>query len=110
MSITVYSFEDRDGPSGSYTTQDYREAKEFARKNNLRVIANEYEWVDSEMVDDFTVPSPCAYCGAYAGQRDDVPSADDGAAWAEIAEEHYDNCEWVATRGHRVDPIKGGES
>jgi hypothetical protein len=51
----VYTFRDRDNDSfGSFHTQDYEEAKQYARENRLRIIGNEYEWADSEDLDDFT--------------------------------------------------------
>lgn len=56
MSITVYTFEGpRDNPyTGEYTTQDYQEADRYASVNGYRLIANEYEWADSEMIEDYT--------------------------------------------------------
>lgn len=53
-SITVYSFENANGPFGSYTTQNINDAREYGRNNALKVIANEYEFSDSELVEDFT--------------------------------------------------------
>ena len=43
----------------------------------------------------------CAYCAAsvHAG---DVPRADDDNAWAIAAREHYDGCEWIATKAHQA--------
>lgn len=53
--VTVYSFEGADGTDfGSYTTTNLNEAKEYGRTNALKVIANEYEFSDSELVEDFT--------------------------------------------------------
>lgn len=56
MTLTVYSFEDADGCESGYTTQDYADAKRYAAEYRLRVIANEFEWAESEVVDDFTGP------------------------------------------------------
>jgi hypothetical protein len=43
--ITEFTFEDADGNEpDTFTTQDYAEAVEHARRGHLRVIANEYEW------------------------------------------------------------------
>ena len=53
MTITVYSFEDAAGNDMGWTTQDYREAKRHAAEFNLAVIANKFEFSDSELVDDF---------------------------------------------------------
>jgi hypothetical protein len=32
-----------------------------------------------------------------------VPDADDDEAWGELAAEHDDDCEWIATRAHQRD-------
>lgn len=55
--ISVYSFEDRDGNEyGTFTTQDYQEAKAYAAENKLRVMENVYEWSEAIPVegDDYT--------------------------------------------------------
>jgi hypothetical protein len=58
--ISVYTFEHRraDGEyetyNGSYATQDYQQAKAYAQSVGLRIVANEYEWADSEPLDDYT--------------------------------------------------------
>lgn len=55
MTITVYTFEDAAGNEyGCWHTQDYEQAKAYARLGRLRIIANAFEWSDSEMLDDFT--------------------------------------------------------
>ncbi len=43
----------------------------------------------------------CAYCGQMV-KTVEAPSAGDDEAWAAIAEEHADGCEWVETRAHRI--------
>lgn len=53
MTITVYSFEKAGDEYGGFTTQDYAEAKEYARANRLLIIANEFEWAGSEPLDDY---------------------------------------------------------
>ncbi|HYH82284.1 MAG TPA: hypothetical protein VEX86_20915 [Longimicrobium sp.] len=53
MTITVYSFEKAGDEYGGFTTQDYREAKEYAAAHKLLIIANEFEWAESEPLDDF---------------------------------------------------------
>ena len=41
MTITVYSFEDHEGEEiGGFTTQNHIEARDYARANKLRMIAN----------------------------------------------------------------------
>lgn len=53
--IEVYAFEDKDGESASdWTTQDVREAREFAAQHRYKLIARQYEYTDSELVEDFT--------------------------------------------------------
>lgn len=54
--VTVYTFEDADGTEDTYTTQSAIEAKDRGQRERMRVIANEYEWTDSEMAWDFTPP------------------------------------------------------
>lgn len=55
MTIEVYSFQDADGDAATdWTTQNVTEAKDYARTHGYRLIANIYEWVDSEMVEDHT--------------------------------------------------------
>jgi len=55
MDIEVYTFEDADGDAfGSWTTQDISEARHYAIRHRLRIIANVYEWTDSELVEDYT--------------------------------------------------------
>ena len=44
----------------------------------------------------------CVYCNRIVSSGD-VPAVDDDAAWATLAEEHAEWCEWIATRAHRLD-------
>jgi hypothetical protein len=53
-SVEIYSFEDRDGVESTFTTRVIAEAKRFARENNLKLIANVFEFADSELVEDNT--------------------------------------------------------
>ncbi len=53
MTITVYTFRDANDSEWAFHTQDYQAAKAYAQANGLLVIANEYEWADSEPVDDY---------------------------------------------------------
>ena len=63
LTVTVYTFELRN-EDGTYEpdlaqwyTQDFQEADDYARTNQLRIIASEYEWADSELVgNDYTNP------------------------------------------------------
>lgn len=55
MSIEVYTFESADNtPFGSYSTQNISDAREYARKAKLRLIANTYTFEDSELIEDYT--------------------------------------------------------
>lgn len=71
--ITVYTFEDANGSEAGWTTGDYREARAYAAKHGYKVIANEYEWTDSEVVDDFTGSEDTE------GEADEDETADDSA-------------------------------
>lgn len=53
-SIELYTFENASGVEDSFTTHNPKEAEERAIKYGLRVIAQIYEWADSEVVWDFT--------------------------------------------------------
>ena len=55
MALTLYSFEDADGNEyGTWTTQNYDEAKKYAARYRLRIIGNEYEWSEAVPLDDYT--------------------------------------------------------
>lgn len=55
MTIEVYTFENADGDEwGFFTTQELEEARSYARENKLRLIANTFEWTDSELLEDHT--------------------------------------------------------
>ena len=59
--VTLYAFEDDDGAEQTFSTFNAVEAKDTARMNAWRCLANEYEWSDSEVVWDFTgKPGPRA--------------------------------------------------
>lgn len=52
----------------------------------------------------------CVYCYSIVTLRDDrgtpseaVPASSDDDAWEELAKEHAPDCEWIATRAHRID-------
>jgi hypothetical protein len=52
--ITVYTFEWRDGHVDSFTTQDPVKARERGEQYGFKVIANDFEFTDSELAWDFT--------------------------------------------------------
>lgn len=43
----------------------------------------------------------CADCGRDYSFPENVPDADDDEAWGELAAEHDDHCEWIATRAYQ---------
>ena len=57
-SVYLYTFENADGAEDTFSTFDFREARSRARKYEMRVISNEYEWTSSEVVCDFTEREP----------------------------------------------------
>jgi hypothetical protein len=60
MTYTRYIVEDADGNeacSTAFEESEYTEARDYASKIGGRVVAHEYEWTDSEVVDDFTQSS-----------------------------------------------------
>jgi hypothetical protein len=54
VNVVIYTTEDANGGGDDFQSYDYEEAKSYARKYERRVIANTFEFSDSEMVDDFT--------------------------------------------------------
>ena len=54
MTITVYTFEtENDEVATDYETQNLEEARVFAKENGYSLIANEYEWTDAELIEDY---------------------------------------------------------
>ena len=60
----------------------------------------------SDAVDAAEAPvvTECAYCGhdVQLVKGEHVAPVDDDEAWAALAREHGDLCEWIASRAHRV--------
>jgi hypothetical protein len=53
--------------------------------------------------DDEPTTVQCAYCNASVEYDDEpVPAVDDDDEWNRRAVEHTTDCEWIATRAHRV--------
>lgn len=69
MNITRYTLEDADGnnPDPFFETGDYSEARKYAQLNQCRLIANEFVFDDSSMVDDFTPELPVSSCDPGQG-------------------------------------------
>lgn len=57
--------------------------------------------INAEDVDGDSM-AECAYCGLWV-ENGEVPSHYDDDAWADLAEQHRDDCEWIHTRAHRRD-------
>lgn len=58
LQVTVYTVEarkreDTEYPHTDFYTQDYEKAKRYAEDNRLLLIANTYEWADSELLEDY---------------------------------------------------------
>jgi hypothetical protein len=61
--VTVYTLElpqhlgrTMSYPDGELWSYDEAEASAYAREKGYQLIANTYEWADSELVEDFSVP------------------------------------------------------
>lgn len=61
------------------------------------------EYRESECADEEV---ECAYCGRTHTPPSAVPALDDDEAWADMAPDHADYCEWIATRAHRVEVVR----
>lgn len=46
-------------------------------------------------------PEECADCLADVDSGLGVPAVSDDEAWEDLATQHRDDCEWIATRAHR---------
>lgn len=44
----------------------------------------------------------CIYCERVQADVTIVPAASDADGWAEMAPQHEDDCEWLATRAHNL--------
>ncbi len=69
--VTLYTFEDADGTPDTFSTFNAREAKDRGSRYRMRVIANTYEFADSETAWDF-LPSDGEdeYATAVAERRE----------------------------------------
>lgn len=48
------------------------------------------------------VEDVCVYCGMNGVEDPNpVPRADEDEEWERMAQEHYEDCEWIATRAHQ---------
>lgn len=54
MTVSMYSFADKNGNDQNFTTFNPIEAKEHARQWNLICYENEFEYSDSTIAWDFT--------------------------------------------------------
>jgi len=79
---TVYTFEAGPGVTMSYPddelwTRDYEEARAYAQEKGYQVIGLDYEFEDSELIDDFTPAVECAHCGTVIVRQADGSWEDD---------------------------------
>lgn len=51
--VTVYTFKDRNDSEQSFSTMDLAKARAHAAEHKFQLIANDYEWTESEPLDDF---------------------------------------------------------
>lgn len=63
MTIDVYCFEDECGEPDTFMTLNINEAREYAKKHGLRLMAREFEYSDSETIEDYTEREICQVCG-----------------------------------------------
>lgn len=61
-----------------------------------------YPYMSGTYVETMTA---CVYCGVEHSGDDSqpVPALTDDEAWTALAVEHADDCEWIATRAHKLD-------
>jgi hypothetical protein len=52
--LTLFSFLDAQGVEQDFTTTDPKVAREYAARNNLVLMRNTYEFVNSQPVADFS--------------------------------------------------------
>lgn len=84
--------------SGGYTSEDDARAAMAVAESGEDVQA--YPEPDVRIDERGRRVGPCAHCGCDVPVTD-LPDADDDAGWEELARDHDDDCEWVATRAHR---------
>jgi hypothetical protein len=75
--LTVYTFEVPEGssrtmdyPAAELWTLDYQEAQAYAQEKGYQLIENQYEWQDSNLLEDCTPVRDCQYCGLPVKERD----------------------------------------
>lgn len=61
--------------------------------------ATEYVWNNGSVRFEADI---CAYCEQLVADRTVVPEPADDDTWETLSREHYDGCEWIATRAHRL--------
>jgi hypothetical protein len=73
--ISLYTFYDETDTEDTYSTQNYAEADDYARRYARALVAQEYEWADSELIKDYR---PGRRADGIACEWDPDPT--DGAA------------------------------
>lgn len=74
MNVELYSFEDAYGCEQVYTTFKIDDARQHAVKWGLKLIANTFEFSDSEVIEDHTEPD-CEDMSAEFGSEAQIAKA-----------------------------------
>ena len=108
--IERYVFEERLS-DGTYqevgpTVNDIKLAREIASKNGWRLIAHQYEFADSDLVQDYSVEGNQDTCADPIK----VTCNGCGRSWCERCDAaHGPLCHWCHGRGHSIAEIKTQE-
>lgn len=87
---------------GDYMARDEKHALEVLAQDAGYDSYAEMCEVAPDNGDLIVNPTMCVYCNSHiAHETNQTPKLDNDAAWAQIAESHALDCEWVTTRAHR---------
>lgn len=64
-------------------------------------FATDYIWNNGAWTERLSAGA-CIYCTDLVADRTLVPPVADDEAWAVLAPGHAEDCEWIATRAHRL--------
>lgn len=101
--VTVYTFEAGPGgglqyPDAELWTLDYDEARRYAQQRNYQLIANEYTFEDSELLEDYSPETRCQTCGELIDLEDAGIWAISGAEQSPADQRRY--CDEAPDRLH----------
>ena len=87
-----------------------RMRRDYNRLGRPKVETEKSGWpTNDEYIDRASrredMTTECAYCGhdVPGNGEEPTPAVDDDDTWANLANHHADDCEWIATRAHRID-------